>query len=91
LKILDGGMNDDIAYFAVAVSYTCKIFIKLATGVNAIKLFPSLKNRKKARVVLLGKPFQPERILEDKVRGIPFRELGRLQPYLHVLDLAVKT
>jgi hypothetical protein len=84
-------MNDGTAYFAVAVSYRCKIFMKLATGVNAIKLFPSLKNRKKVRVVLLGKPFQPGRILEDKFRGLPFREFGRLQPYLHVLDLAVKT
>jgi hypothetical protein len=49
-------MNDGTAYFAVAVSYRCKIFIKSATGVNAIKLFPSLKKKEKARVLVPNKP-----------------------------------
>jgi hypothetical protein len=33
---------DGAAYFARAVSYKCKMFMKLTTGVNAIKLFSSL-------------------------------------------------
>ncbi len=49
-------MNDDIAYFAVAVSYRFKLLMKSSTGVNAIKLFPSLKKKRKARVLVLSKP-----------------------------------
>jgi hypothetical protein len=30
---------DGAAYFGRAVSYKCKMFMKLTTGVNAIKLF----------------------------------------------------
>jgi hypothetical protein len=41
-------MYDGIAYFAMAVSYTCKIFMKLTAGVqvtsgaNVIKLYTTV-------------------------------------------------
>jgi hypothetical protein len=30
---------DGIAYFATAIRYDCKMFMKLTTGVNVIKTF----------------------------------------------------
>ncbi len=41
-KPLYGSMNDGAAYFAKALSYTCKMFIKLATGVKTTKLVLSV-------------------------------------------------
>jgi hypothetical protein len=35
-------MYDGAPYFARAVSYVCKMFIKSTTGAKVIKLFPSL-------------------------------------------------
>jgi hypothetical protein len=41
LKTLHGSMHAvyDTAYFEITVSYTCKVFMKYATGVNVKKHF----------------------------------------------------
>jgi hypothetical protein len=50
MRVMDG-----TAYFDRAVSYRCKMFMKLTTGVNAIKLFFPRTN--KLNILLIEKLF----------------------------------
>ncbi len=52
-------VDDGTAYSDRALSYACKMFMKLTAGFNAIKLFLSLNNKD-------SKPFQLSLTFPDK-------------------------
>jgi hypothetical protein len=51
------------SFFAMAVSYMCKIFMKSTLGACTIKLFKAVS----------GKPFQPSLMFVGEARSIPQR------------------
>jgi hypothetical protein len=87
-----------LAYFASAVSFTCKRFVKLTLGANFIKHFTGIiyEFLEKAGAFFPGKPFQRSLMFVGNAGAYP-REVQVLhsrvpsRPYLQTLDLAGKS
>jgi hypothetical protein len=63
--------NKALAYFVSAVSYECKMFMRLRPVANVIKLFTAVSYVYSARGFVPGKPFQPSLMFTGKAGTYP--------------------